>query len=109
MPDHPTFGTSALTQVNAPILCACESSARWVIVADPNERKEVAMPMLKVIEVLAESPDGFDQAAQAAVSMASETVRDIKSVYIKEMNAQVENGKITSYRVNAKISFVLDK
>lgn len=67
------------------------------------------MPMLKVIEVLAESPDGFDQAAQAAVTMASETVRDIKSVYIKEMNALVENGKITSYRVNAKISFVVEK
>lgn len=67
------------------------------------------MPMLKVIEVLAESPDGFDQAAQAAVRMASETVRDIKSVYIKEMNGQVENGKITSYRVNAKISFVVEK
>jgi flavin-binding protein dodecin len=66
------------------------------------------MSMLKVIEVLAESPDGFDQAAQTAVAKASETIRNIKSVYIKEMNAQVENGKITSYRVNAKISFQLD-
>lgn len=67
------------------------------------------MSMLKVIEVLAESPDGFDQAVQAAVSKASDTVRNIKSVYVKEMNACVENGKITSYRVNAKISFLLDE
>lgn len=66
------------------------------------------MSMLKVIEVLAESPDGFDAAAAAAVSKAAETVRNIKSVYIKDMNAHVENGKITSYRVNAKISFQLD-
>ena len=66
------------------------------------------MSMLKVIEVLAESPDSFDAAAQAAVTKASETVRNIKSVYIKEMNAHVENEKITSYRVNAKITFLLD-
>ncbi len=66
------------------------------------------MSMLKVIEVLAESPDGFDAAASAAVAKAAETVRNIKSVYIKDMNAEVVEGKITSYRVNAKISFVLD-
>ena len=35
-------------------------------------------------------------------------MRNIKSVYIKDMNAEVVDGKITSYRVNAKISFVLD-
>lgn len=66
------------------------------------------MSMLKVIEVLAESPDSFDQATQNAVANAAKSVRNIKSIYIKEMNAQVENGKITSYRVNAKISFLLD-
>ena len=66
------------------------------------------MSMLKVIEVLAESPEGFDKAAQVAVETAAKTVRNIKSIYIKEMNATVEGGKITSYRVNAKITFVLD-
>lgn len=66
------------------------------------------MTMLKVIEVLAESPEGFDQAVQTAVSKASETVRNIKSVYVKDMSAHVENGKITSYRVNAKITFALE-
>lgn len=66
------------------------------------------MTMLKVIEVLAESPEGFDQAVQTAVSKASETVRNIKSVYVKDMSAHVENGKITRYRVNAKITFALE-
>ena len=66
------------------------------------------MTMLKVIEVLAESPEGFDQAVQTAVSKASETVRNIKSVYVKDMSAHVKNGKITSYRVNAKITFALE-
>ncbi|WP_371059428.1 dodecin family protein [Rhodosalinus sp. 5P4] len=66
------------------------------------------MTMLKVIEVLAESDKSFEDAAQNAVTQASESVRNVKSVYIKEMKASVENGKITSYRVNAKISFALD-
>ncbi len=66
------------------------------------------MSMLKVIEVLAESGKSFEDAAQNAVTQASKSVRNVKSIYIKEMNASVENGRISSYRVNAKISFLLD-
>jgi len=66
------------------------------------------MSMLKVVEVLAESNKSFEDAVQNAVSKASESVRNIKSVYIKDMNAAVENNKIVSYRVNAKISFLLE-
>jgi len=66
------------------------------------------MPMLKVIEVLAESDKSFEDAAQNAVTQASRSVRNVKSIYIKEMNAAVTDGRITSYRVNAKISFLLD-
>ena len=66
------------------------------------------MATVKVIEVLAESPDGFGAAAQAAVTKASETLDDIRSVYLKELEAKVENDRITSYRVNAKISFGLE-
>lgn len=66
------------------------------------------MSMLKVIEVLAESGKSFEDAAQNAVTQASQSVRNVRSIYIKEMNATVANGKITSYRVNAKITFLLD-
>lgn len=66
------------------------------------------MSMLKVIEVLAESNDSFEDAARVAVANASTSVRDIKSIYIKEMSGQVADGKITSYRVNAKITFLLE-
>jgi dodecin len=71
-------------------------------------RRRKAMSMLKVIEVLAESPDSFDAAADAAVTQASETLRGIESVYIKEMSGKVEGGRIVSYRVNAKITFRLE-
>lgn len=66
------------------------------------------MSMLKVIEVLAESNDSFEDAARVAVANASATVRNVKSIYIKDMSGQVTNGKITSYRVNAKITFLLE-
>ncbi|MGE5115933.1 MAG: dodecin family protein [Betaproteobacteria bacterium] len=67
------------------------------------------MTMLKVIEVLTESNKSWEDAAQIAVTQASETVHGIKSIYIKDMEATVENGKIRTYRINAKVSFLLDK
>lgn len=63
------------------------------------------MAILKVIEVLAESDQGWEHAAQEALREASKTVENIRSVYIKEFQATVENNKITKYRINAKISF----
>lgn len=64
--------------------------------------------MLKVIEVLAESEKSWEDAAAKAVATAARTVRQIKSVNVQNFQATVENDKITSYRINAKISFVLE-
>lgn len=66
------------------------------------------MSMLKVIEVLAESDKSFEDAVQVAVTTAGKTVHNIKSIYIKEMEASVQNDKVSKYRINAKISFLLD-
>jgi len=63
--------------------------------------------IVKVIEVIAASDKGFTEATQNAVEEASKTVKNIKSIYIKDMNAKVENNKIVSYGVTAKISFEL--
>lgn len=65
------------------------------------------MSVHKVIEVLAQSTESWEEAARQAVAEASETVQGIKSIYIKDMQGMVENGKITSYRVNAKITFAV--
>ncbi len=67
------------------------------------------MTMLKVVEVLAQSNKSWEDAAQNAVDQAGKTVRGIKSIYIKELEATVENGKISQFRINAKISFTLEK
>jgi len=63
------------------------------------------MAILKVIEVLAESDKSWDAAAQEAIREASETLENIRSIYIHDFQATVENNKIVKYRINAKISF----
>ncbi len=64
--------------------------------------------IVKVIEVLAQSNESWEDAAQKAVTEASKSVRNIKSIYIKEKSAKVTDGKISKYRITAKISFVID-
>lgn len=63
------------------------------------------MAILKVIEVLANSEKGWEDATKNAVEHASKTVKNIRSVYIQEQSATVKDGKIDNYRVNAKITF----
>jgi len=65
------------------------------------------MNMVKVIEVIASSEKGFTEATENALKEASKTVKNIQSIYIKHMNANVENNEIVSYAVNAKISFII--
>ncbi len=67
------------------------------------------MAVVKVIEVLAESEKSWEDATQIAVSEAAKTVHNIKSVYIENFQAIVDNDKVVSYRVDAKISFVVAK
>jgi dodecin len=64
--------------------------------------------VVKVIELLSESPKSWEDAAQSAIREASRTLRNIRSIYIKEMSAAVENGRITSYRLNSKVSLELE-
>ncbi|WP_149276752.1 dodecin family protein [Pareuzebyella sediminis] len=63
------------------------------------------MAVLKVIEILANSDKSWEDAAKNALSEASKSVKNIKSVYINEQSATVTDGKIDNYRVNVKITF----
>lgn len=63
------------------------------------------MAVLKVIEVLANSTQGWEDATRNAVKEASKTVKNIKSVYIKEQSCVVDGDNITHFRVTVKISF----
>ena len=63
------------------------------------------MSVLKVIEILGNSKVSFEDAVKNVVSEASKTVKDIKSVYIKDMQVTVNNNQVMEYRVTTKVCF----
>jgi flavin-binding protein dodecin len=67
------------------------------------------MSVVKVIEVIAASEKSFDDAVKVALQEASQSVKNITSVYVKDLKAEVKDNNIVSYGVNAKVSFVVDK
>jgi flavin-binding protein dodecin len=66
------------------------------------------MAVLKVIEVLSSSNTSWEDATKKAVSKASKTLKNIRSVYVQEHSAAVSDGEVTEFRVNLKITFELD-
>lgn len=65
------------------------------------------MSVAKIIEISSESPESFEDAIQIGISRASKTVKNIKSAWVKEQQVVVEKGKVTAYRVDMKVVFVL--
>ena len=65
------------------------------------------MAILKVIEVLANSDKSWEDVTRKAVNKASESVKGIRSVYVQEQSAVVEDGDIKEFRVNVKITFAV--
>ena len=63
------------------------------------------MSILKVIEVMANSSKSWEDAANNAVKIASKSVKHIRSVYVQEQSAVVDDSEIVEYRVNVKVTF----
>jgi len=66
------------------------------------------MSIAKVIEISAESTQSFEDAITQGIQAAARTVRNIKGAWVKEQQVRVDNGKISCYRVDLKVTFVLD-
>ena len=64
--------------------------------------------VVKVIEILAESTERWEAATKVAVAEASKTVRNIQNVYIESLKAIVEDNQVVRYRVDAKITFIVE-
>jgi flavin-binding protein dodecin len=62
----------------------------------------------KVIEITAESPQSFEDAIQRAITKASESVHGMRSAWVDGQQVRVEDGKVVAYRVDLKVTFVLD-
>ena len=67
------------------------------------------MAVVKDNEMLGESGESWEGAARQVVAEATRTLHGVTSVYIKEFQATVENDRVKNFRVNAKVSFVLER
>ncbi len=65
------------------------------------------MSVAKVTEITATSKKSFEDAIQIGLSRANKTLKNVKGAWIANQKIDVENGKIVSYRVGMKITFVL--
>ena len=70
--------------------------------------QEILMPIAKIIEISAESTDSFEDAIRQGVEGTAGTVRNIQAAWVKEQSVVVEAGKIAKYRVDLKITFIVE-
>jgi len=66
------------------------------------------MSVAKITEISSESPKSFEDAIQNGISRAAKTLHGIKSAWVKEQHVVIENGKVSLYRVDLKVTFLLD-
>jgi flavin-binding protein dodecin len=66
------------------------------------------MSVAKVTEITATSPKGFDDAVKAGLKRASKTLKNIRGIWIKGFKVDIENNQIKDYRVDLKVTFVLE-
>ena len=67
------------------------------------------MSVARITEISATSPEGFEQAIREGITRATETLRNVRSAWVKEQQVRVENGRLVEFQVNLMITFVLDE
>jgi len=70
-----------------------------------NHRKEGIMSVYKIIEIVGTSTESWEKAAQAAMEVASKSLRDLRIAEVDKLDLQMEDGKIKAYRTKLKVSF----
>ena len=66
------------------------------------------MSVARVTEIIASSPDGFDAAVKAGVTRATETLENVTGAWVQDHKVVVTDGAISEYRVNLKVTFILN-
>ncbi len=66
------------------------------------------MSIARITEISSTSKKSFEDAIQSGISRATQTLRNVRSAWVKEQQIQIEDGKIAGYQVNLMITFVLD-
>ncbi|MFP3901400.1 MAG: dodecin family protein [Acidimicrobiia bacterium] len=62
----------------------------------------------RVTEISARSPNSFEDAINAGIERATQTLRGVTSAWVKEQQVKIENGRVAEYQVNLLVTFVLD-
>jgi dodecin len=65
------------------------------------------MSVAKVTEIISSSNKSFEDAIQQGIARANKTLKGIKSAWVENQKVVIENGKISAYRVNMRVTFVL--
>ena len=65
------------------------------------------MAVARVMEIIASSPKGFDEAVKVGVKRTCKTLNNVKGAWVKSQKCVVEDGKITEYRANLDVTFIL--
>jgi flavin-binding protein dodecin len=63
----------------------------------------------RVTEITASSPVSFEDAIKSGIARANKTLRNVKGAWVQEQTVTVEDGRIEEYRVNMKVTFILEE
>jgi flavin-binding protein dodecin len=66
------------------------------------------MSVARVTEITATSPKSFEEAIQLGIARANKTLQNVKGAWIKDLKVEIDNGKISAYRIVMKVTFVLN-
>ncbi len=66
------------------------------------------MSVAKISEISASSTKSFDDAIAVGIDRANKTLRNVKGAWVSEMKVDVTDGKVTAYRVNMRVTFILE-
>lgn len=66
------------------------------------------MSVAKVVEITAESTESFDDAIKRGINRANKTLKNVRGAWVAEQKVEMEGGQISAYRVNLRVSFILE-
>ena len=66
------------------------------------------MSVAKVIEICSESSKSFEDAIEAGIRQANKTLKNVRGAWVKEQKVDVQDGRITAYRVHLMVTFILE-
>jgi flavin-binding protein dodecin len=70
--------------------------------------KELPMTVAKVTEITSTSAKSFDDAIDRGIRRATKTLKNVTNAWIADQEVEVDNGKVTNYRVRMRVTFVLE-